>query len=559
MNIKSLNLKKFKRIDEAEIFLASTNVLVGGNNSGKSSVLQGIHFSICAAVAARQIGRDTFAQSALLYNPSHEFVNLRHGGEYLNQSQFGHLWIKANIDENEVETKIKIYRARNEGNVGCTRSGNAALGSSVTNQNNLFSIYVPGLAGIPRQEEYRTESVIKRGIAGGDANLYLRNVLFLISKKNKLEKLVTLMKTVFPKFWISVLFNEKQDVYISVSISLSGPFGRQCPLELSGTGVLQALQIFSYVVLFEPKLLLLDEPDAHLHPDNQGLLASAILTISLQTTTQVILSTHSRHIVDALYDEAHFVWLRDGKVVDQGIGLDRLPLLLDLGALDTFDKLRGGEIDWVVLSEDSKLSLIKTALDVSGFEINRTAIYSYKTSSNIQSALDLCLFIKDINPNTKVIIHRDSDFMTEDEVGIITGKINSAGAIAFITAYSDIEGYFISAPHLAELLEEDEDEIDSWLDELAQQNHVKLQHSFTRKRDQIKQTMYRANPDNCPDTLELIGDVIPLSPSKRLGKTMLKLVRSSVANKYGKSINPLAVTGNLTINELESIIEMYPN
>jgi hypothetical protein len=193
MNIKSLHLKKLKRIDDAEILLASTNVLVGGNNSGKSSVLQGIHFSICAAVAARQIGRDTFAQSALLYNPSHEFVNLRHGGEYLNQSQFGHLWIKANIDENEVETKIKIYRARNEGNVGCTRSGNAVLGSSITNQIKLFSIYVPGLAGIPRQEEFRTESVIRRGIAGGDANLYLRNVLLLIFKKGKLEQLTCLV------------------------------------------------------------------------------------------------------------------------------------------------------------------------------------------------------------------------------------------------------------------------------------------------------------------------------------------------------------------------------
>ncbi|HEY8160346.1 MAG TPA: AAA family ATPase [Methylobacter sp.] len=363
------------------------------------------------------------------------------------------------------------------------------------------------------------------------------------------------MKSVFPKFWISVFFDEKQDVYITVSISLSGPYGRQCPLELSGTGVLQALQIFSYVVLFEPKLLLLDEPDAHLHPDNQGLLASAILTISLQTTTQVILSTHSRHIVDALYDEAHFVWLRDGKVVDQGIGLDRLPLLLDLGALDTFDKLRGGEIDWVVLSEDSKLSLIKTALDVSGFDINKTAIYSYKTSSNIQSALDLCLFIKDITPSTKVIIHRDSDFMTEDEVEIINEKINNVGAIPFITAHSDIEGYFISAPHIAELLGEDEHGVDSWLDELAQQNHVKLQHSYTRKRDQIKQTMYRSNPDSCPNTLNLIGNVIPLSSSKRLGKTMLKLVRSSVASKYGKSIDPLAITDKLVIIELKSIIQ----
>src|SRR3990167_4821054 len=88
--------------------------------------------------------------------------------------------------------------------------------------------------------------------------------------------------------------------------------GRWCPLELAGTGVLQALQIFSYVTLFEPALLLLDEPDSHLHPDNQGLLASALQLAAAETTTQVILSTHSRHLVDALYEDSHFVWLKEG-------------------------------------------------------------------------------------------------------------------------------------------------------------------------------------------------------------------------------------------------------
>ena len=536
MKITSLRLKKFKKVDDIEIFLSSTNVLIGGNNSGKSSVLQGIHFSICAAIASRQIGRDTFVQSALLYNPSHEFVNLRHGAEYLNQSNFGYLTLKADIDEIEVEATITIYRARNEGNVGCTRSGiSGVLNAAITNPTNLFSIYVPGLAGIPRQEEYRTESVVRKGIAGGDANLYLRNVLFLIIRNKKQEKLVSLMKNVFPEFWISVSFDEKKDVFISVSVSLTGPYGRQSPLELSGTGVLQALQIFSYVVLFEPKLLLLDEPDSHLHPDNQGLLASAILAISLQTTTQVILSTHSRHIVDALYDEANFVWLKDGKLIKQGIGLDRLPLLLDLGALDAFDKLRGGEIDWVVLSEDSKLELIRKALIISGFDITRTAIYSYKASSKIQSALDLCSFIKEVAPKTEVIIHRDADFMTQEEIEKVKVQISDSGAIPFITEYSDIEGYFITSDHLASLLKENMNDVELWLNDLASKNHNELQHSYTRKRDEIKHAMYR-NKSECPDTLALIGDSIPLSASKRLGKTMLRLVRSSIQGRFSKSI-----------------------
>ena len=60
MEIQSIKLEKFKKIDEAVIDLDSINVLIGGNNAGKSSVLQGIHFSIATAIAARKIGKRTF-------------------------------------------------------------------------------------------------------------------------------------------------------------------------------------------------------------------------------------------------------------------------------------------------------------------------------------------------------------------------------------------------------------------------------------------------------------------------------------------------------------------
>ncbi|WP_447407574.1 AAA family ATPase, partial [Clostridium perfringens] len=85
-----------------------------------------------------------------------------------------------------------------------------------------------------------------------------------------------------------------------------------------GTGVLQTLQIFSYATLFKPKLLLLDEPDSHLHPDNQGLLADSLIALVENLETKIIISTHSRHLVESLYGEANFVWMKDGKIQEQG-------------------------------------------------------------------------------------------------------------------------------------------------------------------------------------------------------------------------------------------------
>ena len=275
----------------------------------------------------------------------------------------------------------------------------------------------------------------------------------------------------------------------------------------------QALQIFSYVVLFQPYLLLLDEPDSHLHPDNQGLLSKSLLAIASTTDTKVIISTHSRHLVDALYDESNIIWLKNGTIHQQGDGVGRIPLLMDLGALDSFEKIREGEVDWVFLTEDASLDLIKILIRESGFDDDEVVTYSYKTSSNIQSALALAEFILEIAPDTKIVIHRDRDFMTDDEVGWNSELIQSSGAIPFITEGSDIEYYFIVSAHLAELLEVEVEEIDNWKDELAQIHHNTLVHKFLRKRDELK-PLYRNRAENPPDSLAMIGTDMPLPEEK---------------------------------------------
>ena len=47
--------------------------------------------------------------------------------------------------------------------------------SSLGDRIGYRNVYVPGLAGISQFEQHRSESVVRRGVASGDANLYLRN------------------------------------------------------------------------------------------------------------------------------------------------------------------------------------------------------------------------------------------------------------------------------------------------------------------------------------------------------------------------------------------------
>ena len=77
--IAHITLNNFKKVKKFDSDLDKINILVGANNSGKSSVLQGIQFTIMAEVARRYFNRDTTVpQEKLFYSPSSDFTVLRH-------------------------------------------------------------------------------------------------------------------------------------------------------------------------------------------------------------------------------------------------------------------------------------------------------------------------------------------------------------------------------------------------------------------------------------------------------------------------------------------------
>ncbi|MFQ6781272.1 MAG: AAA family ATPase [Coprococcus sp.] len=80
--INKIELHDFKNVKEFNTELKSINILIGENNSGKSSVLQGIHFSLMAEVIRRKNGMETVSENDLLYLPSSNIICLRHDHPY---------------------------------------------------------------------------------------------------------------------------------------------------------------------------------------------------------------------------------------------------------------------------------------------------------------------------------------------------------------------------------------------------------------------------------------------------------------------------------------------
>ena len=78
--LTSVTIRRFKRIEQVTIPLDDVTLLIGANNSGKSSILQAIHFAVSIAQTARLVGegvawrQDTYELS---FNPSQLLPHFR--------------------------------------------------------------------------------------------------------------------------------------------------------------------------------------------------------------------------------------------------------------------------------------------------------------------------------------------------------------------------------------------------------------------------------------------------------------------------------------------------
>jgi len=450
-----VRIQRFKNIIDATFDLGNINVFVGANNSGKSSILQALHFAVGAIQSLKLDGRlsgqgivtSTVDPAKLIYVPSEDVHALGSGGR-LWEPRDRAVQISLTLDTGERLT-VSMRKGRNRNIQISVSDVEAARGLAIIER--PYTIFTPGLAGVAKAENWVSDGVLLRAIARGDSNLVLRNTLLrLWNSRNEDDRwgnFTNDLAELFPDHLVTVAFESPTDEYIRVSVN-SG--GGDIPLELCGTGVLQAIQILSYIHGFSPSVIVLDEPDSHLHPNNQRILCSMLRTVAETRNIQVVLCTHSRHMLDALQGGANFLWARNG-TVDIAVDGTDLAILLDLGALDVKERIAAGLRVCVVLTEDKKTKALKTVCQASGFDINKTEFLSYNGCTSPHNLRPLLNMIKSVNQGVTIVVHQDRDYHTDEEISEWEVKIRDLGAEPFVTTGVDIESHFLSAEHLSAL------------------------------------------------------------------------------------------------------------
>jgi len=261
--IQSVVIRRFKRLESVSLQLEDVTLLVGANNSGKSSILQAIHFAVSIAQSAKLVGegvawaRDSYELSfnpaQLIYSPVADVMSLASGGA-LQEARTSRIEIEFSAETGN-RCVVGLRRGRNR-NIAVQITGRA-LGEALMDILHPFTVYAPGLAGVSKEERYMSPGAVRRIVARGDANLVLRNVLRMLSRDTaRWEEFIRDMSTLFPGFTVRVDFEDETDENVQAFFRLGN--GPELPVDAAGTSILQASQILAYIGLFQPRLLILD-------------------------------------------------------------------------------------------------------------------------------------------------------------------------------------------------------------------------------------------------------------------------------------------------------------
>tara|TARA_R110002124_G_scaffold69909_1_gene187616 strand:- start:668 stop:2170 length:1503 start_codon:yes stop_codon:yes gene_type:complete len=451
--------------------------------------------------------------SDLDYLPSDEYWRLGHGAAWGNRSNSPSTKVYFRFRDQDGAPITAQCEMRSARNAGISVQGELpeALRSKFRGADNFFSGFIPGISGIPNVEQKNSKRVVLKACSFGDSNVYLRNALDLLSP-DELLQIETWLEPLLGQIKLTVKFDESEDFEIHAEAEING---QSMPLELLGTGYLQLIQIFCYILLFKPKILLVDEPDIHLHPSVQEKLAVSLLEIARVQGIKIVMTTHSPFIVRGAPAGTNVVWLADGqkKTDDRSV----VELALGWGAF-------GKKV--IVVSEDAKNDFLKKLIR-QWPEIERAVtVLPGRGYKHLLTKLEAEELRTSLGSKFKILVHRDRDSLTDAEVTQLKESYASEGIRLWVTDQSDIEAEFCDPGYLSSLTGESIETCEAWLTEIMAGNQAPIRDQFTSQRAAHNQELHQAGGSPTNDEVWVAFQGRPLKGAK--GKYVFGQLKNKV-------------------------------
>lgn len=336
--IRKVWMRNFKGFESFEATLGSFNVLAGANNSGKSTLLQGIDLLYSLLKLHRE--GDQLAASGRLLPPSILPVANVRDLYYKQISRRANAYVLATVgaefaDDSAVEFGIRYLFGNPNSKVSQDRGMEGARLLALVSKP---AVWVPSAVGIVRDEEYRTPARRVSLINDGRHHEVLRNLLLDLRQRD-VARFATLQSVLHDRFGANLgdlEFDEIRDQFVRADYTNDG--GTRHDLYSAGAGFVQVTQLLAFILGKQAGIVLLDEPDAHLHSSLQRVVVEVLDDISRREDFQVILATHSKEIINFV-DPTRLILVESGSDHAAPVSDEVTPMAImrSLGAIDNVD------------------------------------------------------------------------------------------------------------------------------------------------------------------------------------------------------------------------------
>ena len=299
MKINKVTIRNFKRFKE-ETFLLDDNIVIAGpNNCGKTTLLQAIATWHLALTRWRELNdyrryhgaytKAPISRQAFYSVPLRAFDLLWHQRSATDR-------IEVEVTCDGVCVPVEIIGDSSE--QVYVRPSNSIEPEWLRDDGNFpRPVFVPPMTGLGTEEPVYQQPKISQLLGQGKPGDVLRNLL--VKTNHDQDAWERLTESIRNMFGYELLPPNTDGPNIVSEYKHSGTEAR-FDIASAGSGFLQVLMLMTFLNSRPGTVLLLDEPDAHLHVILQDSIYSELRTAAQTSGSQLIIATHSEVVINAV-------------------------------------------------------------------------------------------------------------------------------------------------------------------------------------------------------------------------------------------------------------------
>ena len=526
--ITELTLRNFKRFGELQFTLPGHVVLAGPNNTGKTTLLQ--------ALATWSLALERW-RTANDFNPRKGYVKvpmtrgmfsavpLRNFELLWNDRRYaGRVEIGVRLDDGrhivmelEADSTEQIYvKPKNDVNPEHLR----AVPPRVA--------YVPPMTGLSIDEPVYQRPKIEQLLGLGKPGEVIRNLLLVTHQDSDAwSRLTDVIRRLFD-FELAAPDGTGADIVAEYRRGAGAAV--QTPrldIASAGSGFQQVLLLMTFLHAKPGSVLLLDEPDAHLHVILQDAIYHELRSVAERDGSQLIVATHSEVIIDAVEPTELFVVLDEPRQV--ATTEERRALIRSLKVLDNADLMRAmvapgvlyveGHTDLALLREWARILEHRVAMELLEPRLFwRPTVWEPRSGASGIKARDHYEALQLLRPGLPGLVLLDGD----DNANIPDTPLVGSGLQRLRWRRYEIESYLFHPAALERYVRKvtgSEENVEAMRRYIAE-NHLPsfLKDVFTDP-DYIKRT--KARTDLIPPVLQAAGVRLPYTRYSEIAAGML--------------------------------------